>query len=82
MVFGDDESTQLTSPGEAHSLNSLPLPLQVAEVKQYLLDKIYFKIHEERIRNKYEKGYLPVFNIVVYYMYSFKAKIMHTYLEE
>ena len=51
MVFGDDKSTQLTSSGEARSINSLPLPLQAAEVQQYPLDKIYFKIHEERIRN-------------------------------
>ena len=33
-VSSDDQSTKLTSPGEARSLNSLPLPLQVAEVEQ------------------------------------------------
>ena len=58
MVFGDDESTQFTSSGEAHSLNSLSLPLQAAEVEQYPLDKIYFKIHKEQIRNNYLKGLL------------------------
>ena len=58
MVFSDDESTQLTSSGEAQSLNSLLLPLQAAEVEQYPLDKIYFKIHEERIQNNYLKGLL------------------------
>ena len=50
-VSSDDQSTKLTSPGEARFLNSLPLPLQAAEVEQYPLDKIYFKIHEERIQN-------------------------------
>ena len=45
MVFGADESAQLTSSGETHSLNSLPLHLQAAEVEQYPLDKIYFKIY-------------------------------------
>ena len=29
--------------GEACSLNSLPLPLQAAEMEQYPLDKIYFR---------------------------------------
>ena len=61
MVFGDDESTQLTSSGEARSFNSLPLPLQAAEVEQYPLDKIYFKIHEEQIRNNYLKELLTSF---------------------
>ena len=51
-VFGDNKSTHLTSPEEARSLNSLPLPLQVAEVEQYLLDKIYFKIY---MKSEYEK---------------------------
>ena len=58
MVFNDDKSTQLASLGEARSINSLPLPLQAAKVEQYLLDKIYFKIHEERIQNDYLKGLL------------------------
>ena len=33
-VSSDDQSTKSTSPGEARSLNSLPLPLQAAEVEQ------------------------------------------------
>ena len=51
---------QLTSSGETRSLNSLPLPLQAAEVEQYPLDKIYFKIYEERIRNNYLNGLLTI----------------------
>ena len=33
-VSSDDQSTKLTSLGEARSLNSLPLPLQAAKVEQ------------------------------------------------
>ena len=77
IVFGADESTQLTSSGETHFLNSLPLHLQAAEVEQYPLDKIYFKIYEERIRNKYLKGLLMSIQFI-----TFKAKMMHAYLDE
>ena len=80
MALGDDESTRLTSSGEARSLNSLLLPLQAAEVEQYPLDKIYFKIHEERIQNNYLKGlFTSIQHSRVYYMHSFKAKMTRAY---
>ena len=58
MVFGDDESTRLTSSGKAGSLNSLSLPLQVAEVEQYPLDKIYSRYMKSKYEITMKKGLL------------------------